>query len=221
MLNAPLPSGWDLQVTIVDDHSLDRTGGIADSVHRSDHRVRVVKHERNRGKGAAVRSGFARVLEHAEDEDLCVVQDADLEYDPADLAPMIEFLLTSSSDAVYGDRFDRGRRPSPLGHAHTLVNRTLTVLSNLMTGLSVADMECCYKLVRIPMLRKIIPELDEERFGIEPQVTAALARAGARVQDHLVSYAPRRFDDGKKIGARDGLRALLVIVKERLRGGSS
>ena len=221
VLNVRLPRGWDLQVTIVDDHSLDRTGGIAEAVHRSDDRVQLVTHARNRGKGAAVRSGFERVLEKAAEDDLCVVQDADLEYDPNDLAPMIDSLLATSSDAVYGDRFDRGRRPSPLGHAHTFVNRTLTVLSNLMTGLSVADMECCYKLIRIPMLRRIIHELDEERFGIEPQVTAALARAEARIRNHHVSYAPRRFDDGKKIGARDGLRAILVIARERLRGGSS
>ena len=221
VLNATLPRGWDLDVTIVDDCSGDETRRIAKLVHESDERIHLVTHARNRGKGAAVRSGFDLVLEKACEDDLCVVQDADLEYDPNDLAPMIQLLQEENVDAVYGDRFERGQRPSPLGHLHTLINRMLTVFSNAMTGLSIADMECCYKLIRIPALKRIAPELDEDRFGIEPQITAALSRAGARMLDLPISYAPRRFDDGKKIGARDGMRAVLVIFKERFKGGQS
>ena len=133
---------------------------------------------------------------------------------------MINAINEEGVDVVFGDRFARGTLRSPLGYMHTKVNRGLTHVSNFLTGLKVADMECCYKLIRIPMLARILPELDEDRFGIEPQITATLARAGARIKDIVISYAPRSFDEGKKIGLSDGARALYIVVRERFRRGT-
>ena len=217
VIEATFPEGWHRTVTIVDDHSDEETERIAREIADQNEQVRLIRHGTNLGKGAAVRDGFASALESARDEDVLVVQDADLEYDPNDLAPMIDLLEQQGLDAVYGDRFDRGRRASPMGGMHTRVNRFLTHASNAATGLSVSDMECCYKLIRAPMARKIISELEENRFGIEPQITAALARAQAKVGNQLISYEPRGFEDGKKIGIKDGIRAVFVITRESFR----
>ena len=216
---ARLPDGWGREITIVDDHSSSETETIARDIVAGNEQARLIRHDRNRGKGAAVRTGFSDALGRAGDDDAIVVQDADLEYDPNDIAPMLKALEGDGIDAVYGDRFDRGRRVSPLGRLHTLVNRSLTHLSNLATGLRVHDMECCYKCIRAPLAKRILPELSEDRFGIEPQVTAALARAGAHITNLPVSYQARGFDEGKKIGARDGMRAVTVILKEWFRRG--
>lgn len=214
VLAAKLPAGWSRNVILVDDCSAEETAVIARNAADTEERIRLIRHERNLGKGAAVRSGFHVVVESATDEDIVVVQDADLEYDPEDLATMIEAFADPEVDAVFGDRFARGTLRSPLGHAHTKVNRGLTHASNLVTGLDVADMECCYKLIRTPMLIRILPELDEDRFGIEPQITAALGRAKARIENVAISYTPRGFDEGKKIGLFDGVRALFIVARE-------
>lgn len=219
LLAAEFPEGWERRVLIIDDHSEQETATIARTAAGEEERIALIRHDRNHGKGAALRTGFTKALESATAEDVVVVQDADLEYDPNDLASILEAFEREEVDAVFGDRFDGGSRASPLGRIHTTVNRGLTRASNLVTGLSIADMECCYKAIRVPMLRRVLPELDERGFGIEPQITAALARAGARIENFPVSYSPRRFDEGKKIGVGDGIRALFVVMRERLRGG--
>lgn len=219
LLVAEFPNGWQRRILIIDDHSEQETADIARNLAHENELIALIRHDRNRGKGAALRTGFEDTLKHAREEDVVVVQDADLEYDPNDLSPMLEAFDQKSIDAVYGDRFDRGRRQSPMGRLHTSANRGLTFLSNLVTGLSIADMECCYKAIRVPMLQRILPELDECGFGIEPQITAALARARAQVENQTVSYSPRGFDEGKKIGHKDAVRALFVVMRERLRKG--
>lgn len=218
VLAATLPAGWERRVVVVDDHSGRDTAELVESLAAREPKVDALRHVANRGKGAAVRTGIAHVLEAAPDEDVLVIQDADLEYHPDDFAAMLGTLAQEGTDVVYGDRFDRGRRRSPLGSLHTRVNRFLTRLSNLATGLDVNDMECCYKLIPIPLMREVLPELTEDRFGFEPQVTAALARRGVRIANHPVTYEARGFGAGKKIGASDGVRAVLVILRERLKG---
>lgn len=218
LLAAEFPEGWERRILIIDDHSEQETAEIAQIAAEGEEQIALIRHDHNQGKGTALQTGFAEVLESAGQDDVVVVQDADLEYDPNDLAMILAVFERDDVDAVYGDRFAHGRRVSPLGRLHTTVNRGLTHASNLLTGLSIADMECCYKAIRAPILQRILPELDERGFGIEPQITAALARAGARVENHTVSYAPRGFDEGKKIGLKDGVRALFVVARERVRG---
>ena len=183
----------------------------------------VLQHAVNRGKGAALRTGFDWVLARGDDADLAVIQDADLEYDPRDFADLIAAAdrcdAVRGSVAVYGNRWCGGSGPArSLWHRiHRLGNATLTGASNLATGYTLADMECCYKLMPVALLRRVRPMLTEDRFGVEPQLTAALARVGARVDEVPVQYAARAYRQGKKIGVRDALRTMWVIVRERLR----
>lgn len=214
VMETRLPEGWDRRVIIVDDCSDRQTATVANELATEDDRIITLRHDTNRGKGAAVRTGFEKALNDAEKEDVLVIQDADLEYHPDDFSVLLGALEAEKYDVVYGDRFDRGHRKSPMGWLHTKVNRMLTRLSNLATGLDVNDMECCYKAIPAPFMERILPELTEDRFGVEPQVTAALARCGARIGNASVSYEPRDFKSGKKIGAKDGVRAVFVIFKE-------
>jgi glycosyltransferase involved in cell wall biosynthesis len=178
----------------------------------------LMHHRNNAGKGAALMTGFDWVLSRANDDDAVLVHDADLEYDPADHAALIAALTSDPLVAVFGDRWHRAAiRPGIVAWLHRSGNRALTALSNAVSGLRVNDMECCSKLLRIPLLRTIRPWLTEPRFGIEPQLTAAIARAGGSVREIPVRYDARGFNDGKKIGLRDGIRALWVIVRERFR----
>jgi dolichol-phosphate mannosyltransferase len=214
VLEARLPEGWKSRVVIIDDCSDQATATVVDELSTENDRTIALRHEDNRGKGAAIRTGIKHTLNHADDEDVLVIQDADLEYHPDDFSLLLEALEDDQFDVIYGDRFDRGRRRSPMGWLHTKVNRTLTGLSNLMTGLNVNDMECCYKAIPVPIMKRIFSELTEDRFGIEPQITAALARSGVRIGNQLISYDPRDFKSGKKIGAKDGIRAVFVILRE-------
>ena len=183
----------------------------------------VLQHAVNRGKGAALRTGFDWVLTRGEDSDLAVIQDADLEYDPRDFASLIAAAercdAVRGCVAIYGNRWHSdGSASRSLWHRiHRLGNAMLTGASNLATGYTLGDMECCYKMVPVAVLRRIRPMLSEDRFGVEPQLTAALARIGARIDEIPVQYAARAYRQGKKIGARDALRTMWVIVRERLR----
>jgi glycosyltransferase involved in cell wall biosynthesis len=183
----------------------------------------VLQHPVNRGKGAALRTGFDWVLGHGDDRDLVVIQDADLEYDPRDFASLVAAAercdAVDGLVAVYGNRWQSGGGPhGSLWHRiHRLGNASLTGASNLATGFSLSDMECCYKLMPVSVLRQVRPMLTEDRFGVEPQLTAALARIGVRVDEVPVQYAARAYRQGKKIGVRDALRTMWVIVRERLR----
>lgn len=218
VLEAPMPAGWSVRLVMIDDGSRpDAAQATASCASNSGSGVQLIVHPHNRGKGAALMTGFIAVLARASGTDAMLVQDADLEYDPADFRALVDALADPSIGAVFGNRWGGNRERTNYRRLHAFANRTLTWVSNRATGLGVHDMECCYKLLRIPVLRTVQPWLSEERFGIEPQIAAALARAHIRVAEVPVKYSPRTFAEGKKIRWTDGVRALWVIVRERLR----
>jgi glycosyltransferase involved in cell wall biosynthesis len=196
------------QVVVVDDGSTDGTRELLAELGGDGLIDALVLHERNQGKGAALRSGFARASGH-----VVVVQDADLEYDPAELPRLLEPILAGKADAVYGSRFLGGPH-RVLFFWHSVGNRVLTLLSNMMTDLNLTDMETCYKMVRLDLL-KTLP-LTANRFGFEPEVTARLAQAGARIYELPISYHGRSYAEGKKIGWKDGVSALFSILRFNL-----
>ena len=185
--------------------------------------ISIRRHATNLGKGAALQTGFDSLLANQPvDEDVVIIQDADVEYDPSDYAALLQPLLDGAADAVIGTRWGTHRAVRNFKRRiHSFGNHVLTVLSNIMTGYRVTDMECCYKLMPISLLRRMRPMLSEQRFGIEPQIVAALARLRARVVEVPVQYEPRGLAAGKKIGWVDGMRAIYVIARERLRGRSA
>ncbi|MBN1941661.1 MAG: glycosyltransferase family 2 protein [Phycisphaerae bacterium] len=190
------------EILVVDDGSTD---GTREALERLDSAadVRILRHERNRGKGAALRTGF-----QAARGEVVVIQDADLEYDPAEYPRLIEPILTGRAEAVYGSRF----AAAPGGRWwHVAGNRLLTCLSNLLTGLDLTDMETGHKAFRRDVLRTI--EIQENRFGVEPEITARLAARGCRILEIPIAYRPRSRAEGKKIGFKDALRTLWCIVK--------
>jgi glycosyltransferase involved in cell wall biosynthesis len=204
LIKRVLESAWVAEVLIVDDGSTDGTRDLLVGV--TDERVRVVLHDHNQGKGAALRTGFA--LATAE---FVLVQDADLEYDPAEYDHLVEPLASDIADVVYGSRFLSGRPHRVLYFWHSVGNKCLTLLSNMFTDLNLTDMETCYKAFRREVIQSI--EIEEDRFGFEPEITAKLARQGLRIYEVGISYAGRTYAEGKKIGWRDGVRALVCIVK--------
>ena len=219
-IEAPLPPGWRARLLLVDDASTAATATVADrlAIEFADPgRLELLRHPTNRGKGAALRTGFARALALADASDAVLTQDGDLEYDPEDWRALLEALPPGPMSAVIGNRWAQARLPSTWRRLHAGVNRALTLLSNAVTGLRLHDMECGFKLLRVPLLRSLQPWLTEDRFGVEPQMVAALSRLRAEVREVPVSYDPRDRRRGKKIGPLDGLRAIWVIVRERLR----
>jgi glycosyltransferase involved in cell wall biosynthesis len=191
------------ELIIVDDCSTDGTTGLLQQL--DDPRVRVVHHEINRGKGAALRTGFAlATLPYV------IVQDADLEYDPEEYELVIGPLVQGKADVVYGSRFMGGRPHRVLYFWHYVGNKILTTASNMATNLNLTDMETCFKAFRLDAIRRI--EIEEERFGVEPEITAKIAQLGLRVYEVGIGYDGRTYADGKKIGWRDGVRAMFVIV---------
>lgn len=205
--------GWTTQIVLVDDGSSDSTPEAVRALGGEGAAITLF-HPKNRGKGAAIRTGFAHALSRADDADAVIIQDADLEYDPSDFAGLLAPVMRGNADVVLGNRW--AVPPKGLKRlAHRMLNGFLTLSSNLMTGLRVSDMECCLKLFTVPALRTILAELDEERFGIEPQIVAACARHRLRVAEAPCSYAPRSFEEGKKIRMKDGLRVFVVLWRER------
>ena len=197
------------QLVVVDDASSD---GTWDALQRlaaaNPERVKALRHERNRGKGAALKTGFA-----AATGEIVLVQDADLEYDPGDYPRLLEPVLRGAADAVFGSRFIGGSSHRVLYFWHSLGNRFLTLLSNMVTDLNLTDMECGYKVFRRDLLQKIT--IEEPRFGFEPEIVAKVARSGARIYEVSVAYYGRTYEEGKKIGWRDGVRAIYCILKYR------
>jgi len=175
---------------------------------RADRRpvsCRLLRHERNRGKGAALRTGFAAVT-----GEIVLVQDADLEYDPAQYPVLLQPILDGHADVVYGSRFLGGPH-RVLFFWHYLGNRFLTLVSNIFTDLNLTDMETCYKVVRAPLMKRLIFTTD--RFGFEPEITARLSQAHARIWELPISYSGRTYEEGKKIGWKDGVAAFWHIIK--------
>jgi glycosyltransferase involved in cell wall biosynthesis len=201
--------GLPLEIILVDDGSTDGTRAILDGL-RGDSDLRIIFHERNQGKGAALQTGFAQAT-----GDVVIVQDADLEYDPAEFPKLIQPIVEGEADVVFGSRFT-GDEQRVLYFWHSVGNRFLTLLSNMMTNLNLSDMETCYKAFRREVLAVIHPTLQEKRFGTEPELTAKAASIpGIRIYERPVSYRGRTYAEGKKITWRDGFRALWCIWKYR------
>ena len=201
-------TGLTSEIIIVDDGSTDGTRGLF-TKYRESTDVAVVLHESNQGKGAALKTGFLKAT-----GDVVLVQDADLEYDPADYPRLIQPILEGRADVVYGSRFCTNGGHSTVRSWHALANRFVTFVSNRFTGLRLTDMETCYKVFRIDIIRQIAPTLREKGFGIEPELTAKLSRLpNIRVLEVPVSYSARGYLDGKKINWRDGLWAIWCAAK--------
>ena len=195
------------EIVVVDDGSTDGTRELLATIH--DPSIKVIRHERNLGKGAALRSGFA-----VAGGDVVIIQDADLEYDPQDYPRLLRPILEGKADVVYGSRFVGGEQHRALFFWHMIGNKFLTLLSNMMTNLNLTDMETCYKVFRREVLQRII--IEENRFGFEPEITAKIAKLQVRIYEVGVSYAGRTYTEGKKIGWRDGISAIRCIVKYNL-----
>lgn len=200
----------DKEIILVDDGSIDGTREVLGDVAREHPGVTVLYHELNMGKGRAVRTGFAVAR-----GDYILVQDADLEYDPQDYHQLLRPLDQGKADTVYGSRFITTQEHRVLYFWHSLGNKVLTLLSNMMTDLNLTDMETCYKVFRRELIQSI--PLEEDRFGFEPEVTCKLAKAGARMYEVGIAYHGRTYEEGKKIGVKDGFRALWCILKYRLK----
>jgi len=195
------------QLVIVDDCSRDGTWDKLQPLAQNEPRIKLVRHEVNQGKGAALRTGIAHATSN-----IVIIQDADLEYDPAEYHLLIAPILAGKADVVFGSRF----LGSPSGHRvlyywHSVGNNFLTMCSNMATDLNLTDMETCYKTFRREIIQKI--RIEENRFGFEPEITAKVARAGVRIYEVGISYHGRTYAEGKKIGWRDGFRAMWCILK--------
>ena len=208
-IDAVVKAGIDgLEIIVIDDCSSDGTREILQQ-EIEPLVSRVLYHEKNRGKGAALRTGFA-----AATGDMVIVQDADLEYDPREILRLIEPIANGRADVVYGSRFRGGSSTRVLYYWHSVGNRFLTMLSNMLTNINLTDMETCYKLFKREVLEQI--EIEEDRFGVEPEITAKVARLGCRIHEVGISYSGRTYEEGKKIGWKDGVRAIVCILKYNL-----
>ena len=197
----------DREIIVVDDGSKDGTRDLLDKINSPE--IRVIFHETNQGKGAALRTGFA-----AATGDICIVQDADLEYDPQEFPLVIQPIIDGKADVVFGSRFQSGRPHRVVYFWHRVGNGFLTLLSNIFTDLNLSDMETCYKAFRREVIQSI--NIREDRFGFEPEVTAKISKMNLRIYEVGISYYGRTYDEGKKIGWKDGFRAIYCIVKYNL-----
>ncbi len=194
------------ELVIVNDCSKDGTWKTMQELAKTDDRIRILSHEVNQGKGAALRTGF----QHVQSE-LVIIQDADLEYDPDEYPKLLEPILSGRADVVFGSRFLGAGMHRVLYFWHAVGNRFLTLLSNMFTNLNLTDMETCYKVFRREVLQKII--IQENRFGFEPEITAKVAKLRVPIYEVSISYYGRTYEEGKKIGWRDGVRAIWCILK--------
>jgi len=196
------------EIIIIDDDSTDGTREFFKGIVNTDN-IKVVFQNKNQGKGSAINRGLKEIK-----GDVIIIQDADLEYDPRDYLKMIRPIEEGYADVVYGSRFKGGNRHSILFFWHTLGNKFLTFLSNICSNLNLSDMETCYKMLKSEVAKKI--ELEEKRFGIEPEITAKLAKVNVGIYEVGISYHGRKFTEGKKIGWRDGFETMYCILKYNL-----
>lgn len=204
--------GLEKEIIIVDDCSKD---GTADRLKKMPRDFSVLFHKKNRGKGAALRTGFGAVS-----GDIVIIQDADLEYSPDEYERLLQPILDGKADVVYGSRFMGGEPHRVLYFWHYLGNRILTMFSNMLTNLNLTDMESCYKVFTRPVLTEVLPKLESDRFGFEPEITARFARLAkeedCRIYEVGISYSGRTYKEGKKIGWKDGFEAIWCIIKYNL-----
>ncbi len=200
--------GMEKEIILVDDASTDGTRQLLENSFNNSQFIKRF-HETNQGKGAALRTGFS-----CASGDIVIIQDADLEYDPEEYPKLLAPILAGKADVVYGSRFMGGEAHRVLYFWHFAGNRFLTLCSNIFTNLNLSDMETCYKVFKKSVIQQIT--ITENRFGFEPEITAKIAKLRCRVYEVGISYSGRTYDEGKKIGWRDGVRALICIVKYNL-----
>ncbi len=194
------------ELVMVNDCSSDGTWQTMQALAKTDDRIRIFTHEVNQGKGAALRTGFQHV-----NSDIIIIQDADLEYDPDEYPKLLMPILTGRADVVFGSRFLGAGMHRVLYFWHAVGNKFLTLMSNMFTNLNLTDMETCYKVFRKDILKQII--IQENRFGFEPEITAKVAKLRVPIYEVSISYYGRTYEEGKKIGWRDGVRAIWCILK--------
>lgn len=197
------------QLVIVDDASTDGTWNKLQALEKHDRRILLERHTVNQGKGAALRTGFQKAT-----APIVLVQDADLEYDPGEYFTLLTPILSDKADVVFGSRFLGAGAHRVLYYWHFVGNKILTMISNMATNLNLSDMETCYKVFRREIIQQI--KINEDRFGFEPEITAKVARLRVRIYEVAISYYGRTYAEGKKIGWRDGFRALWCILKYNL-----
>jgi glycosyltransferase involved in cell wall biosynthesis len=206
VLAAPLPESMERELVIVDDYSQDGTWNILQRLAGMNPAIRLFRHPKNQGKGAAVRTAIEKAS-----GDFALIQDADLEYDPAEYPKLLRPLLDGHADAVFGSRYMAGEQTRVLPFWHSMINKSLTLVSNMFCNLNLTDMETCYKVFRTDLLKSI--PIRSDRFGLEPEITMKCAKRKFRIYEVPISYHGRTYEEGKKIGWKDGIRALGVILK--------
>ena len=205
VMEAPLPDGVEREIILVDDCSTDGTSAILDRIVAAHPEMRLIKKPVNEGKGAAIRTAIAHAT-----GDFCLVQDADLEYDPNEYSRLLRPLLDGHADAVFGSRYLAAEQSRVLPFWHSMINKTLTILSNMFCNLNLTDMETCYKVFRTDLLKSI--PIRSNRFGFEPEITMKSSKRKLRIYEVPISYHGRTFEEGKKIGWKDGIKALGAII---------
>ena len=196
------------EIVIIDDGSTDGTKERLD-IYAHDPEVYVYHHEKNMGKGAALKTGFKKVT-----GDIVIIQDADLEYDPNEYSNLIKPIINNKAEVVYGSRFRSGKEMRVLYFWHAVGNKLLTMLSNMFTNLNLTDMETCYKVFKRDVIQSI--NIEENRFGFEPEITAKISKRRYRIYEVGISYSGRSYEEGKKIGWKDGIHAVWCIIKYNL-----
>jgi glycosyltransferase involved in cell wall biosynthesis len=200
------------EIIVVDDCSTDETAAILSRIAESEPRLKIYRHERNQGKGAALRTA----IQHAS-ADLVIIQDADLEYDPSEYPILLKPIRDGKADVVFGSRFIGSQAHRVLYFWHSVGNKVLTILSNMFTNLNLTDMETCYKVFRREIIQSVT--IEENRFGFEPEIVSKVSRLkDIRIYEVAISYHGRTYAEGKKIGWKDGLSAIRCIIKYGLQG---